>query len=132
MDIYKRLPDDIRNRMFLYFRHPIMEFLIQYKREKMLEDIRDFNTSLEVFNTVVGLIQESFLLNILWRYIHLVGGGYRNFWLRMYRFDRLHIKNWIIRWYAIQPFNYQIRTIWGLLTKRERWDFLTNILGIEI
>ena len=127
MDIIRRLPDDIAKRMFLYFRHPCAEMLIREKREMLLEDIRDFPVSLAVLYEICGR-GCFFLLEILWRYIN-IWGHYR-MWCRLYGFTtEKQVKRWVIDWYAVQHAEYQIRSLWGLLTKKERWMFLNEILG---
>ena len=46
MDIYRHLPFDIKNKLFLYFRHPTAEFIIEYRKKNynaVLKELIEFH-----------------------------------------------------------------------------------------
>ena len=133
MEIFKKLPDDIRNGMFRYFAHPAAEKITIHNssRGRLMADIRDYPHSLKQLYKLPfaknhnGKWGRASLLNSLWRESRVICGNYYYIWRRMYRVRCLKSAEWWIRWrYAVHCHRFQINSLWALFTPYERAAFL--------
>ena len=137
MEIYNKLPDDIRNKIFIHFRSPSAERIkFHYSdRGKLMDDIRHFPKSLkQLYNLPhacisVQLLGRASLLNSLWREAHMLFGDYYKIWERMYRIQCPNTaKWWIGSRYAVHCHIFQINSLWALFTKEERNNYLHRFI----
>ena len=136
MNILQNLPNDISSKIFIYFSHPVAEIYKLYYRSpqihNLLEDIRNYHYTLKKIYFIPrdhnGNFGRATLLNKLWGAAYLLHGNYYKIWERMIRINSLiTAKFWISNRYAIHPHKFQINSIWGLFTPKER-EFTLNIL----
>jgi len=140
MDIYKKLPTDIKLGFFRYFIHPGAELVKFHYRPKnirdLLEDICNYTASFKELNKLdfardhSGKWGRSRLLNSLWQEARNNCGTYYKIWERMYSINNTSTAEYWIRWrYATNYHNFQINTLWALFTKEERKCYLKKYLG---
>jgi len=142
MELFNRLPDDIRNKMFQYFRHPTAQIIIFHRRpseiKSLLVDILDYSKSLKKLYTLPcavpqhdGAFGQATLLNTLWMEAHQNCGNYYNIWKRMYRVRCIKTAKWWIGYcYAVNCHKFQIHTLWALFTPTERRSFINSWLTL--
>tara|TARA_Y100001970_G_C14086464_1_gene777610 strand:- start:595 stop:1041 length:447 start_codon:yes stop_codon:yes gene_type:complete len=133
MDIFIKLPSDIRNGLFRYFAHPVAEKIAFHNSShgRLMEDIRDYSRSLKQLYKLPfaknhdGKWGRASLLNYLWLDAHIHCGNYYKIWERMFRIHCPETaKRWISTRYSIQCHVFQINALWALFTPRERAAFL--------
>ena len=143
MCIRDRLPTDISNKLFRYFRHPAAELVRLYYRSpkinNLLEDIRDYPESkkqlysLSFSKNHEGIWGRATLLNSLWTEARLNCGTYYKIWERMYRIKILKNAEYWIRWrYAVNSHKFQINSLWALFTCAERKKYLKRYINYEL
>ena len=139
MDIYKKLPLDIRRKFFMHFRHPVaVVFNFHFRPDNirnLMADIRDYPVSLKILYTLPfakdhdGIFGRARLLNSLWMEAHMLFGNYYKIWERMYRVRCTKNAEWWIRWrYAVNCHKFQINSLWALFTKEERKNYLQRYI----
>jgi len=133
MDLFMKLPSDIRNGLFRYFAHPAAEKITLYNspRGRLMADLRDYPHSLKQLYKLPfaknhdGKWGRASLLNYLWIEARFICGNYYYIWKRMYRVRCLKTAEWWIRWrYAVNCHTFQINSLWALFTPHERAAFL--------
>ena len=133
MELYKKLPGDIRRKICWHFIHPSATLVKLHNspRGRLMEDIRDYRRSLERLYALPfakshnGPWGRPRLLNSLWMEAHLILGDYYLLWKRMFRVNTLKTAEWWIRWrYAANCHKFQINCLWALFTKKERTNYL--------
>jgi len=123
MNIINKLPQDIVRY--------IIPFTYTLQPQCLLEDIRDYSHSLNKLYSVsyaqdhTGFFGRARLLNSLWVFSNYCCGNYYQIWKRMFGIKHKP-EIWISNWYAIQPHNYQIRCLWGMFTKDERYSYFIH------
>ena len=136
MEVFQRLPDDIRLGMFRFFSHPVADLVRLHHRglglRDLMADVRDYHETMKVIDAYPrdhgGIFGRSTMLNNLWGWgLHELGSYYK-IWERMYRIpSEAAVRRFISLEYAWKPHTIQIRTIWALFTKDERRRFLENM-----
>ena len=136
MEVFQRLPDDIRLGMFRFFSHPVADLVRSHHRGHkwrcLMEDVRDYHETLKAIDAFPrdhnGAFGRSTMLNNLWGWgLHELGSYYK-IWERMYRIhSEAAARRFIGLEYACKQHTVQIRTIWALFTKEERRRFLENL-----
>ena len=149
MDIYKRLPADIKNSFFRYFQNPVAYKLKKFHfRPKLfhllLYDIKNYRQTLDQLYIDFGSYKAhdgefgwAPLLNHLWVMSGTVftedppllntNLKYYKIWKRLKGFDHNQkIRRWIGSVYATKSHKIQIRTIWAVFTPQERQTILKN------
>ena len=135
MDIYIKLPDDIKNRIFLYCGHRTAKIIKIHNstRGKIMEDIRDYCGSINKLYKLPfakdhnGKYGRARLLNTLWVEVNSCLGDYYEIWKRMYRIRRItQVRHWIGWHYAVQGHDYQIKSLWALFLPKERKEYLNK------
>lgn len=130
MDLYNKLPDDIKTKIFMFFIHPTAAIikLNNSPRGKLMADIQDYSRSLNKLYKLSFAQDHSTspwgrprLINSLWMYAHTLLGSYYDIWRRMYRVKSTRNAEWWIRHkYAVNSHDFQINTLWALFTISER------------
>ena len=133
MNIYNRLPTDIRDKMFQYFSHPVADLVKSYYRpphiKNLLEDIRDYPVTL--YKLYLNP-PDHILLNNLWIYNEQCLGGYYIIWQRMFSINsERKAKLWIGNNYATRQVKFKINCLWRLYTPTERKHILKNLYRSE-
>ena len=120
MDLYNRLPDDLRNKMFIFYKHPNSQTIIHYKTS--LAQLYEKCSHMKQHDGDFGW---STLLNHLWIIsFHNNNNNYYKIWERLYipKSEKI-IKTWLGK-VGRQPHKVQIAMIWALFTDEERNHFL--------
>ena len=137
MNIYTKLPPDIKHGFFRYFIHPAAELVKFYHRPEnvkhLMEDICNYFNTLKKLNKLPfsrdhsGKWGRATMLNSLWNEARENLGSYYKIWERMYRINNDTAAARWIRWrYAVNEHNFQINTLWALFTTKERNDYISR------
>ena len=107
MEIYNKLPEDVSNKIFMYFSHPVAELVKFHHRSAsvsaLMKDIRDYPESLKRLYKLPfardhdGAFGRASLLNRLWVNLADCHRSYYRIWERLYC-DKIARKGKTFHW----------------------------------
>ena len=115
--IIQRLPIELRRVIYNCVRPS--------QKKELLQDIISYKYSIDIILQRDGPIH--LILNDIWRFLKDLYGNYYKIWERIPKINNgQNLKFWISNSYALKDYKSQIKIIWGLLTPRERIEFIKN------